>query len=74
MLEFAVFLYGLVAGVVLLTTQRNQREARPNPLMVQALGWGLLSMSSILSLLLFAVALAGAMGASGPIFEAIPRG
>jgi hypothetical protein len=71
MMQFAVFLYGLCAGMILLIAQRNRREARPNPPMVMAMGWGLISMSSVLAVLLFAVALAMAMGATGPMFEAL---
>lgn len=71
MLEIAIFLYGLLAGCTLLIARNNQRAARPNPAMVQAVGWGLMSMSSILSVLLFALALAAAMGASGPLIETI---
>lgn len=67
MVEFAVFLYGLCAGLILMIAQRHQREERPMSPMVTAVGWGLLSMSSILALLLFALALAVAMGASVPI-------
>jgi hypothetical protein len=71
MLEFAVFLYGLLAGYVLLIGSQNARRDRPNPVMVQAVGWGLLSMSSILATLLFAVAIAIALGATGPLVEAL---
>lgn len=69
MLEIAVFLYGLCAGLVLMIASRNQREARPNPAVVTAMGWGLLSMSSVLALLLATVAMAMAMGAHGPMLE-----
>jgi Na+/H+ antiporter NhaC len=71
MLEIAVFLYGLCAGLVLMIAQKNRREAKPNPAVVQAMGWGLMSMSSVLALLLFAVAFAMALGATGPMMEAL---
>jgi hypothetical protein len=67
MVEIAVFLYGLCAGLILMIAHRSQREARPLSPMVTAVGWGLMSMSSILALLLFALALAMAMGAAGPL-------
>ncbi|PCD04710.1 hypothetical protein COC42_04830 [Sphingomonas spermidinifaciens] len=71
MLEIAVFLYGLCAGLVLMIATRNRREARPNPAVVTAMGWGLMSMSSVLALLLATVALAMALGAQGPLLEAL---
>lgn len=71
MLEFAIFLYGLLAGFVLLVANRNQRYARPNPAVVQAVGWGLMSLSSTLAALLFAVALAMAVGATGPLIATL---
>lgn len=73
MIEIAVFLYGLCAGMILLIAQRNRRESRPNPTVVTAMGWGLMSMSSVLAVLLFAVAFAMAMGASGPMMDALTR-
>ncbi len=62
MIEFSVFIYGLLAGFVLLSAEQNRRQARPNPTMVVAVGWGLFSMSSILAILFGAVALATALG------------
>lgn len=73
-IEMAVFLYGLCAGLVLMIAQKNRREARPNPALVTAMGWGLLSMSSVLALLLGAVAFAMMLGATGPMFEAFAAG
>ncbi|TKD50464.1 hypothetical protein [Sphingomonas baiyangensis] len=70
MLDIALFLYGLIAGCVLLMAERNQRAARPHPALVQAVGWGVMSMSSILSVLFLALAVAMAMGATGPLIEA----
>lgn len=69
LIEIAIFLYGLCAGLVLMIASRNRREARPNPAVVTAMGWGLMSMSSVLALLLATVALAAAMGAHGPMVE-----
>ncbi|MEZ0495444.1 hypothetical protein [Sphingomonas sp. IW22] len=71
MIEFAVFLYGLSAGLVLMIAQRAQREARPIPAVVNAMGWGLISMSSMLAILLFAVALAMAVGVGGPLVQSL---
>lgn len=70
-LQIAVFLYGLCAGLVLMIAGKNQREAKPNPMLVTAMGWGLMSMSSVLALLLGTVALAAAMGAQGPVLQMI---
>ena len=73
LLEIAVFLYGLCAGLVLMIASRNQREAKPNPAVVTAMGWGLMSMSSVLALLLAAVAMAAMLGAQGPMLELLAR-
>lgn len=73
-LEIAVFLYGLCAGLVLMIASKNRREARPNPTVVTAMGWGLMSMSSVLALLLATVALAMALGAQGPMLEMLAAG
>ncbi|PKP88594.1 MAG: hypothetical protein CVT77_18950 [Alphaproteobacteria bacterium HGW-Alphaproteobacteria-16] len=62
MLEFSVFIYGLLAGFVLLSAEQNRRQARPNPTMVTVIGWGLFSMSSTLAVLFGAIALALAFG------------
>lgn len=66
MIEFSVFLYGLLAGFILLSAERNRRLARPNPAMVTAVGWGLFSMSSTLAVLLGGVALALSLGIDVP--------
>ena len=62
MIEFSVFLYGLLSMFVLLSAEQNRRLARPNPQMVTVVGWGLFSMSSTLAILFGAVALAATLG------------
>ena len=62
MIEFTVFLYGLLTAFVLVSAEQNRRLARPNPAMVTAVGWGLFSMSSTLAVLMGGVALALALG------------
>lgn len=66
MIEFTVFLYGLLSAFVLMSAEQNRRLARPNPAMVTAMGWGLFSMSSTLAVLLGGVALALALGMDIP--------
>ena len=66
MLEFSVFIYGLLSAFVLISAEQNRRAARPNPAMVTAVGWGLFSMSSTLALLCGAVGIALAFGVSIP--------
>jgi hypothetical protein len=66
MIEFSVFLYGLLSAFVLLSAEQNRRLSRPNPVMVTAVGWGLFSMSSTLAVLLGGVALALALGLNVP--------
>lgn len=66
MLEFTVFLYGLLSAFVLMSAEQNRRLSRPNPAMVTAVGWGLFSMSSSLAVLLGGVALALALGMDVP--------
>lgn len=66
MLEFSVFIYGLLSGFVLLSAEQNRRQARPNPTMVTVVGWGLFSMSSTLAVLFGAIALALALGLNVP--------
>lgn len=66
MIEFTVFLYGLLSAFVLMSAEQNRRLSRPNPAMVTAVGWGLFSMSSSLAILLGAVALALALGLDVP--------
>ncbi|WP_423603020.1 hypothetical protein [Sphingomonas sp. MS122] len=68
MIEFSVFLYGLLSAFVLLSAEQNRRLARPNPTMVTVVGWGLFSMSSTLAVLLGGVALALALGINVPEF------
>lgn len=62
MIEFSVFIYGLMSMFVLLAAEQNRRLAKPNPHMVTVVGWGLFSMSSTLAVLFGAVALALALG------------
>ncbi|MBX3595535.1 hypothetical protein [Sphingomonas sp.] len=66
MIEFSVFIYGLLSMFVLLSAEHNRRLARPNPTMVTAVGWGLFSMSSTLAVLFAAMAIALAMGVQLP--------
>lgn len=66
MIEFTVFLYGLLTAFVLMSAEQNRRLARPNPAMVTAVGWGLFSMSSTLAVLMSAVGLALAFGMDVP--------
>lgn len=66
MIEFTVFLYGLLSAFVLLSAEQNRRLARPNPAMVTAVGWGLFSMSSTLAVLLGGVVLALTLGVHIP--------
>ncbi len=66
MIEFTVFLYGLLTAFVLLAAEQNRRLERPNPAMVTAVGWGLFSMSSTLAVLLGGVALALVLGIEVP--------
>lgn len=66
MIEFTVFLYGLLTAFVLMSVEQNRRLERPNPAMVTAVGWGLFSMSSTLAVLLGGVALALALGMDVP--------
>ncbi|HEY0622229.1 hypothetical protein [Sphingomonas sp.] len=66
MIEFTVFLYGLLTAFVLMSAEQNRRLARPNPAMVTAVGWALFSMSSTLAVLLGGVALALVLGVHIP--------
>lgn len=66
MIEFTVFLYGLLTAFVLMAAGQNRRLERPNPAMVTAVGWGLFSMSSTLAVLLGGVSLALALGMDIP--------
>ncbi len=69
MIEFSVFLYGLLTAFVLMSAEQNRRLSRPNPAMVTAVGWGLFSMSSTLAVLMGAIALAFALGIPVPDFS-----
>jgi len=66
MIEFSVFLYGLLTAFVLMSAEQNRRLSRPNPAMVTAVGWGLFSMSSTLAVLMGGIALALALGLDIP--------
>jgi len=66
MIEFSVFIYGMLSMFVLLAAEQNRRLARPNPQMVTVVGWGLFSMSSTLAVLFGAVGLALAFGLHVP--------
>lgn len=66
MIEFSVFVYGLLSGFVLIAAAQNRRLNRPNPAMVTAIGWGLFSMSSTLAVLLGAIAFALMLGVQVP--------
>jgi hypothetical protein len=66
MIEFSVFLYGLLTAFVLMSAEQNRRLSRPNPAMVTAVGWGLFSMSSTLAVLMGGIALALALGVDIP--------
>lgn len=72
MIEFSVFIYGMLSMFVLLAAEQNRRLARPNPQMVTVVGWGLFSMSSTLAVLFGAVALALALGFHVPGVPATP--
>lgn len=66
MIEFTVFLYGLLTAFVLMSAEQNRRLSRPNPAMVTAVAWGLFSMSSTLAVLMGGIALALALGMDVP--------
>jgi hypothetical protein len=66
MIEFSVFIYGMLSMFVLLSAEQNRRLERPNPQMVTVVGWGLFSMSSTLAVLFGGVALALALGLQVP--------
>jgi len=72
MLEFSVFIYGLLTGFVLISAEQNRRAARPNPAMVTAVGWGLFSMSSTLAVLCGAVGVALLFGVPVPGLPTLP--
>lgn len=56
MLNFAAFIYALLSVFVLTSIQRNRREQRPDAPMLALVGWGLMSASFTLALLLTGVA------------------
>lgn len=66
MIEFSVFIYGMLSMFVLFAAAQNRRLERPNPQMVTVVGWGLFSMSSTLAVLFGAVALALLLGVHVP--------
>lgn len=52
MVEAAVFTYGLLASFVLSAASHNQRARRPNPPIMNYVGYVLLGMSAAASMLL----------------------
>lgn len=66
MVQFGIFIYGLLAMFVLQSMHRNRRLARPNAQMVTAVGWGLFSMSTALAVLFGALAVALLIGVVAP--------
>ncbi|PXA94094.1 hypothetical protein DMC47_21150 [Nostoc sp. 3335mG] len=52
MVETAVFTYGLLASFVLSGAARNKRMERPNPAVMEYLGYLLVGMSAAASVLL----------------------
>lgn len=73
MIEFSVFIYGLLSMFVLLVAEQNRRLAKPNPTMVTVVGWGLFSMSSTLAILFGAMALALMLGMQLPGLAIAPQ-
>lgn len=71
MTEFLVFAYAMLAMFVIQAMARNHREQRTSSQMVTLVGWGLFSLSSTLTVLLGAVALALALGANIPLPPAL---
>jgi hypothetical protein len=59
MLGALVFTYGMLTSFVLSGASRNQALRRPNPPMLQAIGYLLCGLSAGWSVLLFASALLG---------------
>ena len=57
MLNFAVFIYGLLAVFVISSTSRNRREQRPDAPILAAVGWGLMSASFTFAALLTGLAM-----------------
>lgn len=56
MLDFAVLIYCLLAGFVLMSVSRNRREQRPDAPMLALVGRGLMSASFTLFVLLLGLA------------------
>lgn len=56
MLNFAVFIYGLLAMFVLTSASRNRREQRPDAPILALVGWGLTSASFTFAALLLGLA------------------
>jgi hypothetical protein len=69
MAEYFIFLYATLAMFVVTAMRAHQRAERPSPQMMTMVGWGLFSLSSTLSLLLFSVAVALAVGIQMPLPE-----
>lgn len=56
MINFAAFLYTLLAVFVLTSISRNRREQRPDTPILSLVGWGLMSASFTLAALLLGLA------------------
>ncbi len=66
MAEFAVFLYAMLAMAVTTSLHRDRKAARPSSPMLTMAGWSLFSLSSTLAVLMAALAVALAFGATLP--------
>jgi hypothetical protein len=55
----AAFTYSLLSGFVLSSASRNKREGRGNPPMLDYVGYGLVGVSIVISLILAYLALTG---------------
>ena len=62
MVGAVAFTYGLLMSFVMSAIARNTKLKRPNPRMVQAIGYVLCGMTAMLSITLFAGAAALEMG------------
>lgn len=60
MMGAAVFVYGLLMSFVLSGASMNKKKARPNPRILEYVGYVLCGVSGGVSLLLFASAFSGA--------------
>lgn len=56
MLTFATFFYGVLASFVMASISRNKREQRQHPQILTLFGWGMMSFSGVLAVLLLAYA------------------